>query len=752
MKIYLATFLMALALPFYSFAFQGENTNIKLLDAQSGKPINGATFSYGTQKGISSEDGIISFHYQEETSMSLSHISYGKWTLEAVTIKEAINTGVYKKEPRIFQTLPVTVIALHASADQKQSLAIDYQDKAAHDAAALLNQLPAFNSIRKSGNYGFDPVFRGFKYDQLNIVIDGCQTASAACPNRMDPPISQVSPNMMEGIDIYKGPHSLRFGNALGGTINFKTNLPSFSTQPRGYGRVSGSYESNGDIFRTEAMAGARNKVIDLSLFGAFAKGNDYQDGNGEAVPANFMRNSFGANLGVKLTPNQTLTFSATKNKAKDVEFPALPMDLRSDDTWLFNTSHQINFSDRKLSTWKTSVYETIVDHLMDNFDKNLDPRMVDASTSAKTKNYGGRTEGTWHFDNGSLYAGADARIESADGKRERSFLMGPNKGKTVQDNAWQNSQIKRMSGFAEYHFGKGNTQFVFSGRLEYNNAKATDIQSKFEGANEINATNQVNPSLSLGAIYDLGKGFSVGTWLARAQRSGSIAERYINFFPVGNDPYEMLGNPDILPEVNNQLDISFGYKNTDTQIKLDLFASYLQDFISSSIDTTLSPLLPTSPGVRRFINLSEAFKTGFEISWSQHLIGAFQQQLSFAYTYAQDLSRDEPLPEIAPMDIRYVLFANFLEGKLVPELSYRYVMAQNRISEEYGETVTPAFNLLDAKINYQFSKSIQATAGVQNLFDKTYYEHLNRSVRGTPNAIYAPGRSFFVSVSVDLR
>ena len=50
----------------------------------------------------------------------------------------------------------------------------------------------------------------------------------------------------------------------------------------------------------------------------------------------------------------------------------------------------------------------------MDNLLKQLQPRMLNASTDAKTKSYGGRTEGTWSFNQGKLYSGVDLRIEAA--------------------------------------------------------------------------------------------------------------------------------------------------------------------------------------------------------------------------------------------------------------------------------------------------------------------------------------------------
>jgi iron complex outermembrane receptor protein len=209
-----------------------------------------------------------------------------------------------------------------------------------------------------------------------------------------------------------------------------------------------------------------------------------------------------------------------------------------------------------------------------------------------------------------------------------------------------------------------------------------------------------------------------------------------------------MLGNPQLAPEVNNQMDIIFEWANDATAINVDLFASYLQNFISSAIDPALSPRMPSSPGVRKFCNVDKAFKTGFEVSWIQQLPLGLQQSLAAAFTYAQNLELNEPLPEIAPMDIRYVLAGSYLKDKLRPEVTFRYVIEQDRVSQEFGETVTPSFALLDVKIIYRFTDQLGANVGVNNLFNQNYYEHLSRSIIATDNPIFAPGRNVFVKLS----
>jgi iron complex outermembrane receptor protein len=277
------------------------------------------------------------------------------------------------------------------------------------------------------------------------------------------------------------------------------------------------------------------------------------------------------------------------------------------------------------------------------------------------------------------------------------------------------------------------------------------DPADAFTQANGASAVSQVNPNLSIGATRSLGQELKVGLWFGRAQRSGSLTERYINFFPVGIDPYEMLGNPTLAPEINNQVDLGLEWDKGEQRIKLDLFAAYLQDYISSFIDPSLTPRMPTSPGVRRFTNIEEAFKTGVELSYRQSLGLGIQQQLVMAYTYAQDLVLDQPLPEIAPLDIRYILSGQYLNDKLRPQATLRYVATQNRISPEFGETNTPDFMLIDLSITYQILKDLQFNIGVQNLLDRAYYEHLNRSVRGSNQPILAPGRNVNIALSYQI-
>ncbi|MGQ7869109.1 TonB-dependent receptor domain-containing protein [Sunxiuqinia sp. sy24] len=738
-----------LSLLILSFTMQAQTPLLKLVDEDTRQSVENANYAYGSKQGISSIDGEITFVFQKDVPLIISHIQYGKLSFTPEEVSQAMKKQVLELSAKSHSLQPVTLISIHPQAGKREKMAFRVQHQLAHDAGQILEQFSSISSIRKSGAYGFDPVLRGFKYDQINLVIDGSQGATAGCPNRMDPASSQIPLNMITQAEVMKGPHSLRYGNAFGGTINFKSAPARFSEKATIQGRLGTSYATNGEISRSEAVIGLTSKATDLKLFGSLSTGKEYTDGDNMEIPAEFYRTNVGGKMGLKISETQTMSLLLSNNYAKDVDFPALPMDLRKDDTWLVNLGHKALFYNGALSSWNTTVYATKVDHLMDNHDKMMNPRMVDANTAAQTNNAGGRTELRFDFEKDWLYAGTGMRVENAEGTRERNILMGLMAGKTILDNVWQDALIRKNSAFAEYHHQGDAYHLVFSGRLELNHAEARELDENF-ASNYSNLNSDIlNPALSLGGTKTLTNNISFSLWMGMAQRSGSLAERYINLFPIGLDPYEMLGNPGLKAETNNQLDLIFDYKTEQTNATINLFASFLSNYISSEIRNDLQPRMATAAGVRQFINIDDARISGLEISWQQLLGTHFQQVAELAYTHGENTTTNEALPEIPPMEFRYRLLGSFVKKKLRTELHFRHAFEQNRIATSYGETKTPAFNRIDLKASYTLTQQLHFSVAAQNLFDEAYYEHLSRSVRSAENRpLYSPGRSFYFSLS----
>lgn len=125
------------------------------------------------------------------------------------------------------------------------------------------------------------------------------------------------------------------------------------------------------------------------------------------------------------------------------------------------------------------------------------------------------------------------------------------------------------------------------------------------------------------------------------------------------------------------------------------------------------------------------------------------QFRFSMAYTWAENNTTGEAIAEIAPFDTRFILMGSYFDGKLKPKVVVRYAAEQDRVAPSFGEESSPAFALLDLDISYNAWEKWAFSAGVKNVFDEAYYEHLSRMVKSAAGIpIYNPGRSMYVTAS----
>jgi iron complex outermembrane receptor protein len=635
---------------------------------------------------------------------------------------------------------PVSVYAVKGKTPQKT-----YQLKSAdwiqHDATQVLTQIAGFNAIRKSGNFGFDPVFRGFKWEQLNLVTDGVVGAHQACPNRMDPPSSQVMINQIKEIELLKGPHNFRYGPSTGAVINFKMNDPVFSDKAIVNGRVGAGYETNGTNRRTEANVNLSTQKFQSAAALSYSAGDDYKDGSGTLLPGVFNRTALNLSAAYLIKPGKIASVNITRNFTRNTSFPTLMMDLLSDDTWMIQGKYQVNAQHKWYSQWNTQVYTSLVDHQMGNGLRPASTTML-SHVFANTKTSGGRTEITIRKPTTVWYMGADMKYEYANGTRSRKMLTGMMAGKTFYDTLWQQGSIIRTGAFVHTEKKMGLYQLTVSGRMDWVHSKPNLPAAKTVAANSTLISNDLNASISAGISRYFNQRWQASFWVGRGVRSASLTEKFINYLPVGFDAYEVVGNPHLKPEANTQIDLLVKYQTDNTQIQVNAYYAFMHNYISTVVDPTLRPALATSPGVRKFINVKDATIMGFELSWNQQLAKILNQDITMAYVRGQNSVLNQPLPEINPFEIRYKLTADLFNSQLQPYLSVRQSFAQNRVSAAFNERATGGFTVTDLGLKWKPVTKIQLSAVAQNLFNVTYREHLSRFINNSL-PLNAPGRNF---------
>ena len=184
-----------------------------------------------------------------------------------------------------------------------------------------------------------DVVVRGFKQDDINLLVDGARVYES-CPSQMDPPAGHVDLAEVERVEVTKGPFDLRNAGSLGATVNVVTKNPepgfsvaldsrfgSFGAYTDG---VSASY--GGD--RVQVLAGY-----------SYQSSDPYSDGHGQSFTAYNNYSALGRNakafddqsawFKAYYTPadGQQLSLSYTRVQDGLVLYPYFSMDSNHDNT-----------------------------------------------------------------------------------------------------------------------------------------------------------------------------------------------------------------------------------------------------------------------------------------------------------------------------------------------------------------------------------------------------------------------------------
>jgi iron complex outermembrane receptor protein len=678
--------------------------------------------------------------------IEVSHISF------KTTILEVSNHILIKLEQSQIELNEILVTA-NPLEDISQSTVINDATKRIsqpRSVGQLFNDIQGFG-ITKKGAYASEPVFRSFKYEQLNVQYDGGMKVMNACPNRMDPITTHVIPEEIEKIEIIKGPFTVRFGQNFGGVINLVSKNP-VKGQKGFHGSIEGGFETNGGNLVNGGSLLYASDFFDVLLNGSYRDFGNYKDGEDTKVPSSFRTTDYSLKIGVNPTENQRLQFTWRQSFGRDITHAGLPMDSPYDDSLLAGIDYKISDISQKVSGFTAKVFYSYVDHLMTNGERpNF--MMTDSQSPVEVWTYGGKAELVFKpSSNSKIFTGVDANLMSREGDRTRIVKMMNGmtlpEPKVFVDKIWQDASLNDVGLFSEGKFKIANNTTLTAGiRADFISTKLDDPAADFEDIyGSIEDVTETNISANTSLMY-IKNGFQTQFAIGRGVRTASMIERYINHFTVGVDPYEYVGNPNLKPEVNTQIELSFNKKYEKVEIGGAVFYSFLRDYISAKVNPDFPrKFMPTTPPTvsKQFINLDKAFQTGVEFNFKIKATDKLSFLTEVSYTKAENQDLNEPLPQVPPFKANLSL--HFEEDNFWMSLNSRLVSKQDRISESFMESETPGYGTLDYRVGFTPFDGFTIGAAVLNIFDKSYYDHLNFSYKNSNSLsgnIYEPGRNF---------
>lgn len=723
----------------------------QVFNKNTGETISGAhvVVSEENKTLISDDNGLFSLNLNKEPeslTLTISHVGF-------TTLRKSLSTGQFQDRltielsPSNHFLQPISVVAFRSNLEPALRQDVSEVVFKPVDSGYFLREAPNVSGVRRGG-FGLDPVVRGNATSRLNIRVDGLTSSAAACPNRMDPPTSHIRLSDIERVEVHHGPHALQFGPSFGGTINFIRQQPPMYEGRIVSGDVRSGIESNTGRQIADARILFQQNNWNIMLSGGLSDASDYVSGDGSRINSSFSSYDYGINAGFSITENHHLKASWTQSFVRDADFPALGMDMAVDDTYKATFGYRFEQVSGAFRMFSVDGYYTFVDHVMNNHNRQTF-EMRDAEALAETQSIGFQTKMTGNFANGNWNIIGSLDNVSIDGTRFVDFKMGPNAGNSMQYNLWQDAYTTNAGLFAGADYNLENWLITFGSRIDFNTADARNPAPRFQ--NRDLSSDYLNLSASAGFSRILNSNSTLSLYLGRGVRSPDVTERFINFLAIGRNAYEFAGNPDLKPEANNQADLIFDTRFNDLHVTLNGFVGYTTDYISAVVVPDLDPVGMNAPGVREFQNRGNVIKTGFEAHLAYSFIPQLKASWQGSYTFAEYTDTGAAVAEIPPFEQTFTI-EGVIEQRITPVLSLRHVATQNRIDESFGEMKTGSFFLVDFHTGVNLLPGLDLAAGVRNLFNENYEEHLNRNFNPEFDAdrskLFEPGRRVFLELN----
>ena len=264
----------------------------------------------------------------------------------------------------------------------------------------------------------------------------------------------------------------------------------------------------------------------------------------------------------------------------------------------------------------------------------------------------------------------------------------------------------------------------------------------------------QTNASVSAAANASLrlADGWLVTLGVGRAVRSPSVLERYGDRFPAVKfqTAAEFLGNPALVPEKSTEVNAGTTLHAGQASVEIDAFLRRVDDYITVAPDPNLARRLPLSPErVFRYVQADAARFAGVDMRARSGAGSWIDLRGSWSFVRAEDLLFREPLFGVPPFEQQYALDIHNPSRTRWLEVQVTSTAAQGRVAGTRLELPTAGWTTIDLLAGAEIVEGLTLRAGIQNLTDEFYVNHLNSLNPFTGERIAEVGRTAYVGAEV---
>ncbi len=613
--------------------------------------------------------------------------------------------------------------------------------------------------LGRMGGHGLEPFVRGLSQGDLTVLLDGAKV-HGGCPNRMDPSTSYAVTETTDSVVVIRGVQTMRYGpGAPGGTVIYDRVAPIFDeTTWDAEVTTGGSSWSNDPDLAFDAAIGFGD--WSLRALGSSRNTDNYEDGDGAEVRSGAESRSATLMGGWRPDEFTMLELSYERSQTDDALFAGAGMDSPETITDLLRFQSERETTDGRLG-WRVDVFANQVDHLMDNYSLRELSAPVAMRALSETSTRGLRG----HIDLGRLAPLiAGVTVESANA--DATLFAGPNPlmMSVVQSILWPEVTNTQFGVFVEGSTAIGSaTRLVYGARVDRFSSDAGRADEATVGGSgptprQLWRSYTGNDddewsSTEFGGLVRVQ--YTTGAWqlyggLSRTARVADATERFLGA-NSSMAPMRWIGNPGLAPAISHQLDLGAGWSTGDAALGLALFAADVDDSILRD-RAHGQPDILQNDNATVYRNV-DARRYGAEADISIRFAAPLMLNGSLAWVWAQNITDDRPVGQTPPLHGNLGVgwsHRSWAGGGVV-----RFAAEQDRVDDDrmtgsgLDAGPTPGWAVLDLYGSIDIESGFGIQAGIANVFDGTYANHLNRESLFDPEPVRVnePGRTYWLRV-----